>query len=73
MLFPNPLVDRINAGKVLRPFAKDKLFAALVKPAIKWLRKLERANRSGFCKWFAVGKKRDPLCRLSLAMDLSRP
>ena len=60
VLFPNPLIDRINVGKILRPFAEDKLFTALLKPAIKWLRKLKRANRRGFRQWFAVGKKRDP-------------
>ena len=60
MLFPNLLVNRFNAGKIIGPFAEDKLFTALFKPAIKWLRKLERANRRRVRKGFTERKKRDP-------------
>ena len=60
MFLPNPPVDRLNSGKIIGPFAEDKLFAALLKPAIKWLRKLERANRRGFRERFTERKKRDP-------------
>lgn len=60
VLLPNPPVDRINADKIIGPFAEDKLFTALFKPAIKWLRKLERANRRRVRKGFTERKKRDP-------------
>jgi len=48
MLFPNPLVDRLNAGKGLRPFTEEKPFPPLLKSAIKGLSKFKRADRRGF-------------------------